>query len=270
MSSPISEPAEGLSTPISQRVLGRQRIPGLTVAVWAVAGALCLTLDPRLIAVAGSLAIGWSHLVGRCGLSHFGTLTPRCKLPGQRSRWLSGVLVYVVAGALSSAAVGAGLAAVGGLLVPSGLRGAAVRLVLLLAAVSAASELGLISWRLPQPNLQTRRVWGMLRWPIPEALWGFSLGLTFATVFTFSGTWLVLALPFALGEPVFGAMVLVAHWLGRAAPILAGPVLLDDAAHTLDVLDGIERARGVFRASNVVGIGLMAMSLMLLLRDGVA
>ena len=270
MSSPTSELTEDTVKPISRRILGRRRIFVLTIAVWAVAGALLLTLEPLAIAVAGSLAIGWSHLVGRCGLSHFGALTPRGKLAGQRSRWLTSVMVYVVAGALSSAAVGAGLAALGGLVVPRGVDTAALALVLLLAAVAAASELRLIRWRLPQPNLQTRREWGMLRSPIPEALWGFSLGLTFATVFTFSGTWLVLAVAFAVGEPVFGAMVLLTHWFGRAAPILVGPVLLDRGGHTLDLLEDIEKARAEFRASNVLGICLLALSLMILLRDRVA
>jgi hypothetical protein len=270
MSSRTSNLNGRLSKPSSRRILGRRRIVGLTVAVWAVAGALLLTLEPRPIAVAGALAIGWSHLVGRCGLSHFGALTPRGKLPGQRARWLSNVLVYVVAGALASSAVGIALAAVGSLLVPTELRGAAVALVLLLATVAAATELRLIHWRLPDPNLQTRREWGMLRPPIPAVLWGFSLGLTFATVFTFSGTWLVLALPLALGEPVFGATVLLAHWVGRAAPILAGPVLLDHAGHTPDLLEDIESSHSVFRASNIVGIGLMALSLLILLRDAAA
>jgi hypothetical protein len=270
MSSPTSQLTEEALKPISRPVLDRQRIFVLTFAVWAVAAALLLTLDPRAIAVAGSLAIGWSHLVGRCGLSHFGALTPRGKLPGQRSRWLTSVVMYVIAGAISSAAVGASLGALGRILVPSSFDAAALALVLLLAAVAAGTELRLIPWRLPQPNLQTRREWGLLRSPIPAVMWGSSLGLTFATVFTFSGTWLILALPFALGEPVFGAIILLTHWFGRAAPVLAGPVLLDHPGHSLRVLDNIESARALFRASNIVGIGLMALSLTILLRDAVA
>ncbi len=269
MSGPTSALPKGLAQPTSRPAFSPQRIYGSTAAVWVAAGALCLTLDPRRIALAGSLAVGWSHLVGRCGLSHFGTLTPRGRLPGQRSRWLISVLVYTMAGALSSTAVGAVLGTVGSRVLPSGFRGAALGLVLAIAIVAPASDLHLIRWRLPQPNLQTRRHWGLFRSPIPAVLWGLSLGLTFATVFTFSGPWLVLALPFALGDPVFGSMFLLAHWLGRAAPVLAGPILLDDATHTLDVLDGIDRARPVFRASNIVGIGLIALALILLLQEGI-
>lgn len=267
MDSPISDVNVGLSRPRA-RIQARHRVAVLTAGVWAVAGAIVLTLQPRPIAVAGSLAIGWSHLVGRCGLSHFGALTPRGKLPGQRGQWLADILVYVATGALASMAVGTILAAFGALIVPTYLRGAAVALVLLLAIVAAASDLRLMPWRLPQPNRQTRREWGQLfRRPIPAALWGLCLGVTLATVFTFSGTWLVLALPVALGDPSFGAIVLLAHWLGRAAPLVAGPFLLHDAGHTLELLDHIEGARAVFRASNIVGIGLMALSSMILLAD---
>lgn len=266
--------APGLSVRASEaraRIPALPRIIGLTAAVWAVAAALSVTREPRLVAVAGSLAIGWSHLVGRCGISHLGALTPRGKLPGQRRHWLANVLVYVTAGALASSAVGTALAVAGGLLVPARLRGAALALVLLLAIVAATSELGLISWRLPEPNRQTRPEWRlMFRPPVVAGLWGFALGVTVATVFTFSGTWLVLTLPVALGEPAFGATLLVAHWIGRAAPILAGPLLLDDARHTPELLDDIEGARAVFRVTNIVGISLMALSLMLLLAEALA
>jgi hypothetical protein len=243
-----------------------QRLIGLTVAVWSVALVLLLTRDAAAIAAAGSFAVGWSHLAGRCGLSHFGALTPRAKLPGQRRAWLVDVLVYVSAGAVASIAVGLVLGLLGLILVPADLRGASLGLVVLLAAFAALGDFGAIRWRLPQPNRQTRREWGfMFRPPIAAGLWGLGLGVTVATVFTFSGTWLVLTLPVALGEPAFGAAMLLAHWLGRAAPILAGPVLLPAAAATLAVLDDIERANAAFRASNVVGIALIALSIVVLL-----
>lgn len=270
MRSSAARPAGTAVKSNSHQVRSRQRIFVLVGVVWAIAGALVLTLDPWAIAAAGAVAIGLSHLVGRCGISHFGALTPCSKLPGQRGRWLSNTVAYVVAGALSSMAVGASLAALGELLLPSRLRTAALASILVLAGVAAASELRLTRWRVPQPNLQTRREWGLLRPPIPAIMWGFSLGLTFATVFTFAGTWLVLALPIAVGEPLFGATILLAHWLGRAAPILVGPVLLDDAAHSLDLLEEIEGAEDKFRRSNILGVGLMALSLVITLRDEIA
>ena len=243
-----------------------QRIMGLTVAVWSVALALLLTRDAAAIAVVGSFAVGYSHLAGRCGLSHFGALTPQAKLPERRVAWLADVIVYVSAGAVASIAVGLGLGFLGLIFVPTGLRMAGLVLVVLLAALAAAGDLRVIRWRLPQPNRQTRREWGfMFRPPIPAALWGLGLGVTVATVFTFSGTWLVLALPVALAEPGVGAAMLLGHWLGRALPILAGPVLLPAAGQTLEVLDDIERAHAVFRASNVLGIALLALSVVVLI-----
>lgn len=240
----------------------RYRVMGLTLTIWFVVVALVLTRGWSLIAIAGALAIGWSHLAGRCGQAHLGALTLQGKLPGRRIGWLVDVAVYVLSGALASVAVGLALGTLGAIIVPSALRGVALTLVLCLAALAAAIELGVIRWRLPEPNRQTRREWRFaFRPPIPAAMWGFGLGLTFATVFTFSGTWLVLAFPIAVGDPRWGATLLVAHWLGRAAPVLAGPLLLDDAGHSCDLLYSLQAMRPVFRASNIVGISLIALAL---------
>lgn len=267
MSTRASNVSEPLSASNSWAISGRRRIVAATVLIWTAAAVLFFTLEARPIAIAGALAVGWSHLVGRCGLSHFGTLTPRGKLPGRRARWLTGVLAYVFAGALASAAVGAALAAGGRLVVPPDFRAGVVAFALVLAGVAAASELRLTPFRLPQPHLQTSRLWRRFPTPIPEVMWGFCLGLTVATVFTYSGTWLVLVLPFVLGEPSVGAMVLLVHWLGRATPILVGPLLLDRAGRTPELLDEIERSHLLFRVSNIVGIGLIGVSLMIVLRD---
>jgi len=130
---------------------------GLTGGVWILAAALALSGEPRAIAIGGAFAVGWSHLVGRCGISHLGTLTPRGKIPGQRRYWLLQVLVYAAAGVVASAAAGIGLAALGGLVIPDSLRDAAIGVVIVVAGVAAASDLGLIRWRLPEPNRQTHR-----------------------------------------------------------------------------------------------------------------
>ena len=74
----------------------------------------------------------------------------------------------------------------------------------------------------------------------------------------------MLAMAFALGDPAIGAVVLLAHWAGRVVPILAGPVLLEGAWGTTDTLAGIEHLRPMFRASNVLGVGLLALSAMIL------
>jgi hypothetical protein len=248
------------------RISRPARILAATAAVWAVVAALSSTRNALLIAVAASFAIGWSHLAGRCGMSHVGALTPPGKVSGRRLRWLGNVLVYVTAGTLAAGAVGTALGLAGGLLVPSQLQGVAIVAVICLGLVGLASDLRLISWRLPQPNRQTRREWSQkYRAPIPAALWGLGLGVTVATVFTFSGTWLVLTLPVAHGEPAFGAVLLTVHWLGRVTSVLAGPLLLDDPANTPDLLVDIAEARTLFRITNIVGIGLMCLASVLLL-----
>lgn len=265
-----------MTTPTSDLVLrtpstttcvrSRSRIVVVTVAVWVVAVAVLLTRDAHVIAVAGSFVIGWSHLAGRCGLSHFGALTPRGKVPGLRATWLAEVMVYVSVGAVASSGVGLALGLLGSL-VPGGLRATVLGFALLLALGAAASDLRVIRWGLPQPTRQTRREWGaMFRPPIPAALWALGLGVTVATVFTFSGTWVVLAVSVALGEPAIGAVMLLAHWLGRATPILAGPALVPRAGQVVTVLDDIERATFAFRASSIIGTALIALSLVVLIK----
>ena len=66
-------------------------------------------------------------------------------------------------------------------------------------------------------------------------------------------------------RPRWGATLLVAHWLGRAAPVLAGPLLLDDAGHSCDLLYSLQAMRPVFRVSNIVGISLIALALAMVL-----
>lgn len=266
----IDERASSLRLGLQARAAAsttRSRLIALTSILGVGAAATALTLEPRFIAVAGAVAVGWSHLAGRCGASHFGTLTPRGKLRGRRASWAGDAIVYTAAGAISSTVVGASLGAAGGAL-PDGFREVAIAGALLLAVVAAAIDLRLLPARLPEPPWQTRRQWGQaFRRPIPAVMWGFCLGITVATVFTFSGAWVVLAVPVALGDPGLGAMVLLAHWLGRAIPVLAGPFLLDDPGRTLQVLDDIDDARPVFRASSVVGIATMGFALAILLKD---
>lgn len=242
------------------------RLFGLTLVVWAAVVALAATREPRLVAVAGAFAIGFSHLAGRCGTSHLGALTPQGKIPGRRPRWLADILTYLASGAVASSLVGAGLAGAGGLLIPAPFQGAAIGLGLALALVAVSGDLGWLRWRLPEPKRQTRREWGMMfRPPVPAAMWGFGLGTTVLTVFTFSGVWLVLAMAVIVGEPAVGATLLLVHWIGRAVPIMAGPILLPDAASLPRLLDTVDGARNLFRLSNLLGTGLMALSLVLLL-----
>lgn len=68
-----------------------------------------------------------------------------------------------------------------------------------------------------------------------------------------------------VGEPAVGATLLLVHWIGRAVPIMAGPILLPDAASLPRLLDTVDGARNLFRLSNLLGTGLMALSLVLLL-----
>lgn len=59
-------------------------------------------------------------------------------------------------------------------------------------------------------------------------MWGFHIGLGFATRLTFGGYWMLVAVVVALGEPLSGAAIMVAYWLGRTLPNWAAPWLLGD------------------------------------------
>jgi hypothetical protein len=136
------------------------------------------------------------------------------------------VSAYTVAGAISAAMVGAALGALGRPL--AGL--AAGRLLFVVAALAlllALREWGVVSFPLPERKRQTEKFWvedfGFL-WA--AAMWGFHIGLGFATRITYGGFWALVAVVLALGDPAFGVLLMVTYWLGRALPTWVMPALL--------------------------------------------
>jgi cytochrome c biogenesis protein CcdA len=98
--------------------------------------------------------------------------------------------------------------------------------VALLALVLAAREWGWIRFSLPERRRQTEKVWahefGFIG---ASALWGFHIGLGFATRVTYGGFWAFVALGLALGNPLYGATLMLVYWLGRALPLWLAPAL---------------------------------------------
>jgi len=123
-----------------------------------------------------------------------------------------------------------------------------------LAGLGVIRALGWTSFHLPRVRRQTPN-----SWPKPfegaaaSALWGFDVGLTFTTRFTFSGLSLLAALAILVGQPAFGAGLFAAFWLGRAASVWIGPFLLPDANATPRLLGWINREVWLFRGINVAG-----------------
>jgi hypothetical protein len=159
---------------------------------------------------------------------------------GAKRAWLTTLLAYTLAGGLASASVGIVLGVLGQLVPwPRGSMSGAL-LVVAVGLLAGARELGWIALPLPQPRRQTKEVWGKtLRRPIAATLWGLDLGSIFTTWFTFAGTWMLIALAFVSGDPIFGATLLSAYWLGRALSVWVFPFVMSDANDTPRLLDDI-------------------------------
>lgn len=104
------------------------------------------------------------------------------------------------------------------------------RLPLLVAAILAfllaAREWGWISFPIPERRRQTEKVWAhQFGFVGASALWGFDIGLAFATRVTYGGFWALVGVILALGSPLYGATLMLVYWLGRVLPVWLAPVL---------------------------------------------
>jgi hypothetical protein len=186
-----------------------------------------------------------------------GALAPLGKVASARSRWVADVGLYTFGGAVSSVLAGAALGALGGLL-PAPVITHGGMIVLAVAAVAVAREVGVLRFPLPQPRRQTKDRWAKIfPAPVSAALWGFDLGLTVTTRFTFAGTWVLLLVPVLTANPALGALVLLAHWLGRALPVWLSPLLMTSPTSTPLVFDAIDARERIFRATQVLGLGML-------------
>lgn len=136
----------------------------------------------------------------------------------------------------------------------SGAAGIGLYLLALLSLILAAREWGWIKFRLPERTLQTEKVWvHEFGFVIASAMWGLHIGLGFATRINYGGFWLLATAILTLGDPGFGAVLMLSYWLGRALPLWVAPLLLSSD----EVLDSTEAVfdHG-FVYHRLVGIGL--------------
>jgi hypothetical protein len=183
---------------------------------------------------------------------------PLGKVAKARTRWLTNVVAYSLAGVASSTLVGLTLGGAGQLLVPSSVAAAGPVAVLAVAGAAAARELGWLRVPLLQPRRQTRDRWSM-RFPqqLTAALWGFDIGLTITTRFTFAGTWVLLTAAVTLRDPTLGAIALASFWLGRSLPAWLGLLLFEGPNSTRQVFDLLLGQRRRYQLVHVVAIGLL-------------
>lgn len=154
--------------------------------------------------------------------------------------WVTTLLMYTLSGAFASIVAGMALGFLGQLILWERMLVVGHVVIVALGLLVVAREMGWIAVALPQPKRQTREIWGKtMRRPIAALFWGFDLGLIFTTWFTFAGTWLIVGLAVISGNPMVGAALFVAYWLGRALSIWIFPFAMKDANDTPLLLDGI-------------------------------
>lgn len=176
---------------------------------------------------------------------------------GFRRSWLLGVVVYTMAGVLSSIILGTVLGVVGSLALPEGFWHWGMLAAAGIGALVGVREAGLVNLPMPQLKRQTPEFW---RFGIPflptAGLWGFDLGLVFTTWITFAGPWFLAAVAVAARDPAFGATLFATHWLGRAAWVWVAPYLFVSPTAAATLADEIVQAKRLFSTAHLAGVFL--------------
>jgi hypothetical protein len=172
-----------------------------------------------------------------------------------RSRWLVSVTAYTVAGAISSALVGAAAGVVGHALLPAEATVPGTVAAIAVGLLGLARTLGVRAIPFPQPTRQTSDVW-VKRWPPTLAAigWGFDLGLVYTTRFTFPGIWFLTIVAVVARSPGFGAGLFAAYWIGRAGSVWLGPALMRDARETPELLEAVQAHSPLIEKTHVAAL----------------
>jgi hypothetical protein len=193
----------------------------LSVALAFTLAAL-IDVRPYIALLPLALLFGWTQMGGWCGTAHVNTMSFLWR--SNRRLGLRATLAYTMAGLVSAVTIGTLLGVLGGysirlMNIPQ-LRIPSFELTTLFALILAARELGWIRFSLVGAKCQTNRNWayefGFVR---AASMWGFHIGLGFATVITYGGFWFLVSAIVAVGSPTFGALVMGVYWLGRSLPL---------------------------------------------------
>ncbi len=170
--------------------------------------------------------------------------------------WFRSVLAYTVAGCLSATLVGMVLGTIGRWLGGEVPGATAFYLIGFLSLVLAAREWRWISFGLPERKRQTEKFWAHeFGFVMASAMWGLHIGLGFATRVTYGGFWILVAATLAVGDPLYGAVMMLLYWLGRALPVWVAPALLKSRSDAVELPEAILGHRQVFR--RMVGFALV-------------
>lgn len=193
-------------------------------------------------------------LVG--ALTHLGKVAHRY--------WIRSVIAYTVAGMISAALVGAFLGWTGSRLCPS----CTCWLAIPLALILAARERGWIRFRLPERSRQTEKIWAHeFGFVTASAMWGFHIGLGFTTYVKYGGFWVLTVMAFCNGNPGYGALLMLAYWLGRTMPVWIMP-LISHGAHTGELMRAVSANRSVYNQLEAFALFGSALAMLWILQSG--
>jgi cytochrome c biogenesis protein CcdA len=125
-----------------------------------------------------------------------------------------------------------------------------------LALLLAARELGFVRFRLPERKRQTEKLWANeFGFVTASVMWGFHLGFGFATRITYGGFWVLVMVAFAVGDPRYGASLMLMYWVGRVMPVWVAPAFLSPGQTDMELSDMIFADRDSL--NGLVGIALL-------------
>jgi cytochrome c biogenesis protein CcdA len=195
-------------------------------------------------------------------MSLAGALTPLVKVAPRQ--WILSAVLFTLTGGISASVVGAALGSLGHYV---GSAKQAYWLIIPIALVLAAREFRWVHFKLPEPKRQTEKVWahefGFL---IASGMWGFHIGLGFATYVKYGGFWILAATAFATGSARYGAMLMLVYWLGRAMSVWVMPMIWR-SPYVDNMLDGILATRFMYDRSDALALTWSAAMLLIWLLE---
>ena len=191
-----------------------------------------------------------------------GALTPLVKVA--HGHWARSVLLYTVAGSVSTLAVGALLSMFGSSLKAS----RACWVIVPLALVLAARDLEWLHFELPERKCQTEKVWvHEFGFAAAAAMWGFHLGFGFTTYIRYGGFWVLSAMAFTLGDATYGAILMLVYWFGRVLPVWVIPIIWRTHDPS-EMINAILATRRAYSRSDALALLWLASVLAIWLRQG--
>jgi cytochrome c biogenesis protein CcdA len=186
-----------------------------------------------------------------------GALTPLVQRRNGYRHWLIAATAYTIAGSISSGITGFAIGEIGSWWITAKLDRLFLALVLpALAIISAARDLGLVRFPVPERKVQTESVWMDQFGPLQAAvMWGFHLGFGFTTRVMYMGFWLLLVSIVALRSATWGAALMGIYWLGRAVPVWLAPLHVSSAEDSVGtvIMSRALTSRPLFRMLQIIG-----------------